>query len=178
MNDQDKEILELYLKDIKRKKIFFLIIAIFFVVNFFFYGFFINYKQSLNDTDNLTQKETEINIINKNTIDEEVTSNIENTVDDKSINNESEVNEISKEESKSETKVKIDEKDTNVSSKNKEKNAKDKPMNKDFLFTDGYTMDNVTRVAQDYLKKSGFAGECIPLKDNEGVYIGMRVVFH
>lgn len=53
-----------------------------------------------------------------------------------------------------------------------------KPPNKDFLFEDGYTMENVTGVAQDYLKSSGYAGECIPLKDNEGVYIGMRVIFY
>lgn len=50
--------------------------------------------------------------------------------------------------------------------------------NKDFLFTDGYTMENVTEVAYAYLQASGKSGSCIPLKDEDGVYIGMRVVFN
>ena len=39
-------------------------------------------------------------------------------------------------------------------------------------------MENVTQAAQEYLKSSGYAGECVPLKDDEGVYYGMRVIFH
>ena len=39
-------------------------------------------------------------------------------------------------------------------------------------------MDNVTQVAQDYLKSYDFSGECVPIKDNEGVYLGMRVIFY
>lgn len=58
----------------------------------------------------------------------------------------------------------------------KSKNTKKYP-NKDFLFSDGYTMENVTEAAYSYLKKSGRKGSCIPLKNKEGVYIGMRVVF-
>lgn len=50
--------------------------------------------------------------------------------------------------------------------------------NKDFLFADGYTMDNVTEAAYAYLKESGKSGSCIPLKNSEGIYIGMRVVFN
>lgn len=53
-----------------------------------------------------------------------------------------------------------------------------KPPNKDFLFTDGYTMDNVTEAAQNYLSSSGYSGECVPIKDDEGVYLGMRVNFY
>ena len=49
--------------------------------------------------------------------------------------------------------------------------------NKDFLFTDGYTMENVADAAYAYLKASGRAGSCIPIKNSEGVYLGMRVVF-
>lgn len=67
---------------------------------------------------------------------------------------------------------------TTASNENKEKNTKEKPTNKDFLFTDGYTMDNVTQAAQDYLNSYDFSGECIPIKDNEGVYLGMRVTFY
>lgn len=50
--------------------------------------------------------------------------------------------------------------------------------NKDFLFSDGYTMSTVSDAAYKYLKESGRSGECVPLKDDEGIYIGMRVVFH
>lgn len=53
-----------------------------------------------------------------------------------------------------------------------------KPNNKEFLFTDGYTMENVSQAAQDYLSSSGYAGECSPIKDNDGVYLGMRVTFY
>lgn len=49
--------------------------------------------------------------------------------------------------------------------------------NKDFLFSDGYTMSNVSEAASKYLYESGKSGKCIPLKDSEGIYIGMRVVF-
>ena len=56
--------------------------------------------------------------------------------------------------------------------------SQSKPSNKDFLFAEGYTMENVTQAAQEYLKSSGYAGECVPLKDDEGVYYGMRVIFH
>lgn len=69
----------------------------------------------------------------------------------------------------------------NNSNENKEEKAKQvssKPVNKDFLFTDGYTMENVTQAAQDYLTTSGHAGECTPIKDNEGIYLGMRVTFY
>ena len=52
-----------------------------------------------------------------------------------------------------------------------------KPANKDFLFSEGYTMDNVTQAAENYLKSSGYAGKCTPLQDGEGIYIGMRVTF-
>ena len=55
--------------------------------------------------------------------------------------------------------------------------SKKKYPNKDFLFKDGYTMDNVTDAAYKYLKESGQPGRCVPLKDSEGVYYGMRVEF-
>ena len=67
---------------------------------------------------------------------------------------------------------------TTTSENKKDKSKKDKPSSKDFLFTDGYTMENVSQAAQEYLKSSGYSGECVPLKDSEGVYYGMRVIFH
>lgn len=50
--------------------------------------------------------------------------------------------------------------------------------NKDFLFSDGYTMSTVSEAAYNYLKSTGKSGECIPLQDDEGIYIGMRVVIY
>ena len=46
------------------------------------------------------------------------------------------------------------------------------------MFADGYTMSNVLQVAQEYLKNSGYAGECVPIKDSDGVYLGVRVIFY
>lgn len=50
--------------------------------------------------------------------------------------------------------------------------------NKDFLFSNGYTMDNVSEVCQSELFSSGYSGRCIPLKDANGIYIGMRLEYH
>lgn len=60
----------------------------------------------------------------------------------------------------------------------KKKTSSSSYKSKDFLFEDGYTMANVSDVATDYLRKSGKAGECVPLKDADGIYIGMRVIIY
>ena len=65
MNEQDKKLLELYEKDIKKKKIFFCFVAIMFIIVISFYGFYTNYKQSFqNNAENVIQEETQNNIIN------------------------------------------------------------------------------------------------------------------
>ena len=71
-------------------------------------------------------------------------------------------------------------KQTVTTSKNakKKKSSSSSYKSKDFLFEDGYTMANVSDVATDYLRKSGKAGECVPLKDADGIYIGMRVIIY
>ena len=68
----------------------------------------------------------------------------------------------------------------NKSSSNSKKNTnqKNKPPNKDFLFKDGYNINNVSQAAYEYLNSSGFAGECRPIKDDDGIYLGMRVIFY
>lgn len=186
MNEQDEKLLELYLKDVRKKRIIFLIIAIFLIISIFFYGFYAKFKQSSNDIDNFIQKDDENNIINENNTDEETTSNIENITIKENTEQVEEAtkdtaNIISKEENtKQETKdnPKENPHTTTATNENKEKNTKEKPANRDFLFTDGYTMENVIQEAQDYLKASGHAGECIPIKDDEGIYLGMRVTFY
>ena len=189
MNEQDEKLLELYLKDARKKKVFFIVIAIFLIGSILFYGFYAKYKQSSNDMDNSIQEEIETNIINENTTNEENIDNVDNTTVEENTEKQDKVDETPKENTnkeakeenkKQETKEKAKEntQTTTASSENKEKNTKEKPANKDFLFTDGYTMDNVTQAAQDYLKSYDFSGECVPIKDNEGVYLGMRVIFY
>lgn len=192
MNEQDAKILEMYLKDTSRKKIFFLIAIILFIAIFLLYGYYTKYKQSLNENNNSIQEETQTNIINEintkgeNTLTTENIATAENVEKEKKVDEvkETQIEEkqetIQKEETKKQdTKEKnTDNTKTTVISENKEKKTNEKPANKDFLFTDGYTMDNVTQAAQDYLQSFSYSGECVPIKDNEGVYLGMRVTFY
>lgn len=183
MNEQDEKILELYLKDSRRKKIFLFAFVIVFIIGIIFYSLYAKYRDVSKEIDNTIQEETKINIINENIANEETTPNIENTTVEESQNKVDEQTDEIKQDIKEEKEQQetIDKSKTQVttsSSNNNEKNTKEKPKNKDFLFTDGYTMDNVTQVAQDYLKSYDFSGECVPIKDNEGVYLGMRVIFY
>jgi hypothetical protein len=191
MNEQDAKILEMYLRDNRKKKISFLILIILFIAVFLLYGYYTKYKQSINEIDNSIQEEIQNNnIINEIDSKEENTSTTENITAQE--NTEKQLNEVQEtqieekqettqkdENKKQETKEKTtDNTKTTVISENKEKKASEKPANKDFLFTDGYTMDNVTQAAQDYLQSFSCSGECIPIKDKEGVYLGMRVTFY
>lgn len=186
MNEQDEKILELYLKDVRKKKIFLLVSLIILITSIIFYGFYAKQKEVSNDIDNTIKEETQTNIINGNITNDVTTSNIENTTAEENVENQNKVNEQTEEIKQNTNEEKEQQKTTDKSktqvttssSNNNEKNTKEKPKNKDFLFTDGYTMDNVTQVAQDYLKSYDFSGECVPIKDNEGVYLGMRVIFY
>ena len=164
MNEQDEKILKLYMQDIKKKKIFCIISIIFFLICISFFSY--TKYHLFNQIDNSIQEENEINIINENITNQTTTSNsVENTV----IKQEQK-DEIPKEETP--------QKNIQTTTSKENKTTSQKPSNKDFLFTDGYTMENVTQAAQDYLKSYSYSGECIPLKDNEGVYLGMRVIFY
>lgn len=180
MNEQDEKILELYLKDARRKKIFLFAFTIIFIISIIFYSLYVKYKDVSKEIDNTIQEETEINIINENITKEEtknttVEENVENKVNEQTA----EIKQDTKEEKEQqETIDKSKTEITSSSSNDNKKNTKEKPKNKDFLFIDGYTMENVTQVAQDYLKSYDFSGECVPIKDNEGVYLGMRVIFY
>lgn len=166
MNDQDKKILELYLKDVRKKKIIFLTIVVSIITSVLLYGLYEKYKKNTNNEQNYIESNVEENVSNENSIEETnlntenkiIVENTEKTEDNTSLI----VKEDTKQDSKEENK----------------KNTKAKPTNKDFLFTDGYTMENVTQAAQRYLKSFNARGECVPIKDNEGVYLGMRVIFY
>lgn len=90
------------------------------------------------------------------------------------------VNTIPVQQEKTEPSTQLQQNNTTNSQSNttKQPSQKDNYPEKDFLFKDGYTMENVTDAAYAYLKASGKAGSCIPLKNDEGIYIGMRVVFN
>lgn len=174
MNEQDEKLLKLYMQDIKKKKIFCIMAIIFFLIGISFFSY--TKYHFFNQIDNSIQEENEINIINENITSQTTTSNgVENTV----IKQEQK-DEIPKEETKKEetSKQETPQKNIQTTTSKENKTTSQKPSNKDFLFTDGYTMENVTQAAQDYLKSYSYSGECIPLKDNEGVYLGMRVIFY
>lgn len=178
MNEQDEKILKLYMQDIKKKKIFCIISIIFFLICISFFSY--TKYHLFNQIDNSIQEENEINIINKNITNQTTISNsVENTVIKQEQKDEIPKEETQKEEKKEETsKQETPQKNIQTTTSKENKTTSQKPSNKDFLFTDGYTMENVTQAAQDYLKSYSYSGECIPLKDNEGVYLGMRVIFY
>lgn len=178
MNEQDEKILKLYMQDIKKKKIFCIISIIFFLICISLFSY--TKYHLFNQIDNSIQEENEINIINENITNQTTTSNsVENTVIKQEQKDEIPKEETQKEEKKEETsKQETPKKNIQTTTSKENKITSQKPSNKDFLFTDGYTMENVTQAAQDYLKSYSYSGECIPLKDNEGVYLGMRVIFY
>lgn len=57
---------------------------------------------------------------------------------------------------------------------NEEKNVLE-PITKYFLFTDGYTMSNVVEACAKELKESNRTGRCIPITDDNGIYLGMKL---
>lgn len=179
MDEQDLQLIERYLRYVRKRRLIIFIILFLLIssAGIIFYYFNLNISSEINE--NIIQEE-----IIENQENENVTNNLSNTISENT-------DEVQLEESKdilTETKpvvekpkevVQTPKPNTTTSSTKKEvEQTKTKPSNKDFLFTDGYTMDNVTDVARDYLKSSGYAGECIPLKDDEGIYIGMRVIFY
>lgn len=65
-------------------------------------------------------------------------------------------------------------KNNNTSSNNNEKPIK-QPTVKYFLFTDGYNMNNVVESCAKELKSSSRTGRCIPITDDNGIYLGMKL---
>lgn len=184
MNEEDQKLIELYLQDEKKKKIIFLIVFIFLSV--FLIG--ISYIKQTTNNDSNNVENIDINEINSQSenneiIKNEVTENNEDTISKQEpTTNEKNTQNNEVEQPQQESKENKQEKQspTNTSStttKKEETSKIQKTANKDFLFTDGYNMDNVSQAAESYLKSSGYPGKCIPLKDGEGIYIGMRVVF-
>lgn len=179
MNEQDQQLIEKYLRYIRKRRIIIFVIFFLLILSAGIIFYTINFNISSKVNENIIQEE-----INEGKESENVTNNLSNTISENTDEVQlEELNDISPEPKpvveKTKEVVETSKPNTTTSSSKKEvEQNKTKPSNKDFLFVDGYNMDNVTQAAQDYLKSCGYAGECIPLKDSEGIYIGMRVVFY
>lgn len=64
---------------------------------------------------------------------------------------------------------------TNPSNKNESKPISEEKIVKYFLFSDGYTMMNVTDACAAELKKYNRTGMCSPIQDENGIYLGMKL---
>lgn len=64
--------------------------------------------------------------------------------------------------------------DTSSSKPQNKPEIKEK-ITKYFLFSDGYTMNDVVDACANELKKIGVAGTCTPLTDSNGIYLGMKL---
>lgn len=178
MNEQDQQLIEKYLRYIKKRRIITFVIFLLLILSAGIIFYTINFNVSSKVNENVIQEE-----INEGKESKNVTNNLSNTISENTDEVQiEETNDVLPEPKPvvEETKevIEISKPNTTSSSKKEVEQNKIKPSNKDFLFVDGYNMDNVTQAAQDYLKSSGYAGECIPLKDSEGIYIGMRVIFY
>lgn len=191
MDENDKKLLQLYKKDIRKKRIIVFLLILIFIGGFSLYYFYIDLKQSTKES-NSDNKEITSNSIELKDTNEEMNINVTNESKTKKTDEnkitEATVNKVETEEINKQTNkdTNVDKKEDTTKKDNKKKettekittNTTEKPKNKDFLFSDGYTMDNVTQAAQSYLKSFNWSGECIPIKDSEGVYLGMRVIFY
>lgn len=52
------------------------------------------------------------------------------------------------------------------------------PADQYFWFEDGYDMNNVSSACQAALDRSGWSGACVPIQDEDGIYLGMRLTFN
>ena len=52
-----------------------------------------------------------------------------------------------------------------------------KPSPKYFLFEDGYTINNVVDACAKELKSYGGSGRCEPITDENGIYLGMKLMY-
>ncbi len=191
MDENDKKLLQLYKKDIRKKRIIVFLLILIFIGGCSLYYFYIDLKQSTKES-NSDNKEITSNSIELKDTNEEMNINVTNESKTKKTDEnkitEATVNKVETEEINKQTNkdTNVDKKEDTTKKDNKKKettekittNTTEKPKNKDFLFSDGYTMDNVTQAAQSYLKSFNWSGECIPIKDSEGVYLGMRVIFY
>ena len=173
MDEQSQELIKRYKRYIRRKKIMiFLILLLLLAIGCIFFKSKIYYPSS-----NSEDKTIPTNTIEEEPNSLEINKTIEEVISNELVENTKEIQNTKESEKKTNDK---NNNSNNKSSSNSKKNTnqKNKPPNKDFLFTDGYNMNNVSQAAYEYLNSSGFAGECRPIKDDDGIYLGMRVIFY
>ena len=161
MNEEDKKLIDNYLSYTKKRNFLILIFIVIVVIIICLYNYS-NSKTSFNKVENNISKNEEELVKNETNIINEAKITENKVIENKVIEQVSEESNTKDE----------------VQDKKESSEIKEKPVNKDFLFSDGYTMENVTEVALNYLKSQNYSGECIPIQDEDGVYLGMRVVFY
>lgn len=176
MTEKEQEILNLYLKDLRKRRI----IIVFIIIGIVIIGGIAIRKYLITNNENTMQDEniTQEYLTNEIKIENVIEQTEENQTKIEKVTQEENNTEIKKTEVKEESKTKEKDNSGNKQQETKTETVSSKPSNKDFLFTDGYTMENVTQAAQEYLTSSGYSGECTLIKDDEGVYLGMRVIFY
>lgn len=80
-----------------------------------------------------------------------------------------------KEENKDNSSQQQSNNNSNTNNSTKEQ-QKQEPTVKYFMFTDGYTMTNVVEECAKELKGSGRPGTCEPITDDNGIYLGMKLI--
>ncbi len=166
MNSEEKQLVKKYLKYRRKVKMYILIIICIFILPIilcilFRYNNTTIYYGGVEEKTAPSENKIEIDI---NIEDKEET-------EDKLEIKENNV-EITKEEEPTNITESYDDKTV------EEDYSKVKPRNKEFLFIEGYTMENVSSAAEQYLINSGYNGECIPIQDEEGIFLGMKVIFY
>lgn len=173
MDEQSQELIKRYKRYIRRKKIIiFLILLLLLAIGCIFFKSKIYYPSSNSEDETIPT-----NMIEEEPNSLEINNTIEEVISNELVETTKEIQNTKESEKKTNDK---NNNSNNKSSSNSKKNTnqKNKPPNKDFLFTDGYNMNNVSQAAYEYLNSSGFAGECRPIKDDDGIYLGMRVIFY
>ena len=181
MENNDEELIKKYLAYKRKKKI---VISITLLILTFLIGISVCIYYWINKNEPY-QESTNDNIVNENTIEETTSTNntetsiVSEETQEKVIEKTEEITSQPKENITNVETPKSDapKSEKKVNSTKVETKKESKPPNKDFLFAEGYTMQNVSQAAQDYLRSSGYSGKCLPLKDADGIYIGMRVIF-
>ena len=178
MTEQEQQLIELYLRDLRKKRI--ILFVIFLVIISFLLGtYYLKYYQKNITVDNIVENK-DVSAGENNQIINEITEFNINTISEQKSNENKQENIVEQPQKQVEETKTVEQTQTTTTTTSETKTdtpKPQKPSNKDFLFTDGYTMENVSQIAENYLRSSGYAGKCIPLTDDEGIYIGMRVVF-
>lgn len=97
------------------------------------------------------------------------------TVKEEEINNQSENNNTKPDNNSNNNQEETNESQTNNNPVVEEPNNSQNKIVKYFLFSDGYTITNVADACATELKKLNRTGMCSPLKDENGIYLGMKL---